>query len=93
MMEGQEIIKCPNCGSNKVQVLPWKTAIFATAGCFAWIPVIGWIVSPILLLIWFISLFITGKKSMRCQECKHNFKVKKSTYKRYKNYMLHGNIQ
>lgn len=92
-MEGQDIIKCPQCGSNKVQVMPVKAALFLTAGCLMWIPIIGWIVGFFLLVVWFISLFIRGKKQLKCQECKHNFLVRKETYKKYKDYLLKGSIQ
>lgn len=92
-MEGQNIIVCPQCGSNKVQVMPVKMALFASAGCLMWIPIIGWIAAPFVFLAWLISLFIRGKKSMKCNECKHGFTVKTETYKKYKNYLLKGNMQ
>ncbi|WP_077623800.1 hypothetical protein [Sediminibacillus massiliensis] len=83
--QGQQIIHCPKCGENKVSMMPIALIIFLSGGCFVWIPILGWIVAPILFLIAIIMWVIpTGKVFMRCESCKHGFSVPKSEYKQYK---------
>ena len=82
-MNGQQIVKCTQCESNRVQVFPLVLAIFVSAGVLIWIPIIGWIGAPILFLLGIGLMFMKGKM-FKCNECKHTFMVDKSTYKEYK---------
>lgn len=84
-MSGQEIIKCKKCGSNRITGIPVIAILFLSAGCFVWIPVIGWIGAPILLLAAIVLMVLpTGKRFVRCEDCKHSFDVDKSKYKEFK---------
>ena len=55
---------------------------FATGGCLLWIPIIGWVMAPILFLLalffWISALVPSGRVSFQCQACKQWFTVKKS---------------
>lgn len=87
-MQGQNIIHCEKCGSNKVTKLPMFLILFASAGCMVWIPVIGWILAPLLFLaaiVW--AVLPKGKVLMRCEECKHVTAVEKPKYKEFKEYL------
>lgn len=75
---------CPTCGSANVRKIgPGLMGFisFATAGCMLWIPIIGWIAAPFLLLaaivFWVWALIPTGKASFQCQACKHWFTAPK----------------
>lgn len=83
--KGQDIIVCKKCGSNKVNKVPLGLQLFATAGCLMWIPIIGWVLAPIVFLISLLTPF--GKIVFKCEECKHQFPVDKETYKQYKEYL------
>ena len=82
---GQQIIVCKKCGSNKVNRVHVAIALFLSAGCFMWIPILGWICAPICLLLGLITMF--GRIVFKCEECKHNFAVNKNMYKEYKSYL------
>ena len=56
---------------------------FFTGGCLLWIPIIGWILAPFMLLaavvLWVMSLLPSGSVPFQCQACKQWFRVPKST--------------
>ncbi|WP_411955111.1 hypothetical protein ACKXGF_04945 [Alkalibacillus sp. S2W] len=88
MSEGQNIITCNKCGSNKVDRLPLALTFLVIGACIVWIPVLGWFLAPILFLIALIIPIMFYKKVfMKCKDCKHIFDVKKDVYKEYKEFL------
>lgn len=76
---------CPKCGSGNTKLIgPGIKGFiaFAGAGCLMWIPIIGWILAPILLIyaiaMWISALLPSGKLSYQCQECKQWFTLAKT---------------
>jgi predicted nucleic-acid-binding Zn-ribbon protein len=93
---GQQIITCKQCGSNKVQDMGGKGALIGGGllgiGLGIWIPVIGWFImipaGLIMLAIGLFSLFFkTTHRRFKCRECKYEFNVPIETYKEYKAYL------
>lgn len=75
---------CPSCGSPNVRKIgPGLMGFISllTAGCMIWIPVIGWIAAPVLVVLavvfWIMALIPSGKMSYQCQACKNWFTVPK----------------
>jgi predicted RNA-binding Zn-ribbon protein involved in translation (DUF1610 family) len=73
----QQWIPCEKCGSAKTQRIGAGTVFLASfigAGCMMWIPVIGWILAPILLIIAVVAalsaLLPSGRVVFQCQACK-----------------------
>lgn len=99
-MDGQKIIVCKNCGSNSVNVTNvsnWlMTGIigFILICVSIWIPILGWFIGiPIGLSL--IALGIVGaivdavrkkprQATVKCQSCKHSWKVSEEVYNEYK---------
>lgn len=80
-MNGQQIIKCPRCGGNKVSKLQLGS-FFLILSVLFFITVIGIPIAIGLFVYWLIS----KKKYERtfvCQECKHNFQVSDEVRLRY----------
>lgn len=70
------------CGSAKTQKMGrglMGFISFATGSCMLWIPVIGWVLAPILFVVavvlWISALLPSSKISFRCQSCKEWFTV------------------
>lgn len=96
--KGQQIVTCPNCGSNKIKV---TTA--GASGCAGfgmgfllivvgiWIPVIGWFVviplGGIIMLLSLILPWLAKNATVNCQDCGHRFKISKETMKEYNRYI------
>lgn len=83
---GQQVVFCKKCGSNKVEETSLKMTLlvggFITFSLGFWIPFIGWFlmipIGLIMMVMGFIALFIPKKDySMMCQDCKHITKVSK----------------
>lgn len=77
-----EWVPCPKCGSAKTQRMGrglMGFISFATGSCMLWIPVIGWVLAPILFVVavvlWISALLPSSKISFRCQSCKEWFTV------------------
>lgn len=84
-MKGQEVIKCPQCGGNKVRESTLLKSLLALT-FFCAVTIIGIPLAIIFALIWaFLRLASKGRKQMVCEECKHNFHVSQSTFEQYKN--------
>jgi Zn finger protein HypA/HybF involved in hydrogenase expression len=91
MSEGQRIVECPNCGSNKVKVNPLiKNILISAALIFIFIPVIGWITGPIMAAVAWSANKAAKKeniKAMKCEECKHSFRIPGEKYEEYETYL------
>ena len=74
---------CNKCGSEKLRGFSLATIFFLGFLISIWIPILGWMLAPILLIGGFVALFIP-KRFIRCQECKNMMTVNKSTYKEFK---------
>jgi hypothetical protein len=75
---------CPKCGSSKTQKIGPGLMGFVSlvmASCLLWIPVIGWVLGPILFLLavglWVSALIPSGRISFRCEACKQWFTIRK----------------
>jgi len=88
--KGQDIVRCPNCGENKVQSQKGMNALigFEMIGLGIIIPVVGWFVLLPVGIVWFIAALLgtplAKNVTFRCQSCKHTFKVSKEDFKKYK---------
>ncbi|MBC2263744.1 hypothetical protein HCB37_04350 [Listeria booriae] len=90
--EGQNVVTCKNCGSNKVNFTGSLSSIlFITGILFAgvgiWIPIFGWFVMvPIGLIVMLSSIpaLFYKKKNFRCVDCKNKFTITKEQYLEYK---------
>jgi hypothetical protein len=78
-------VPCGKCGSPETQKIGPGLMGFASllmAGCLLWIPIIGWVLAPIFLLVaivlWVWALVPSGRLTFQCQACKHWFTVPKS---------------
>ncbi|MGG4307065.1 hypothetical protein ABEW49_00705 [Bacillus anthracis] len=86
--QGQQIITCKNCGSNKIQLMGPATFVMsfiAVGSCLLW-----FIITIPISIICFISAFIFAFLPFRfakCQDCKHSQKVSKEKYKELKQYL------
>lgn len=76
---------CVHCGSAITQQIGAGAIVLASiagAGCMIWIPVIGWILAPILLLIAMVAVLSavipSGKLAFQCRDCKKWFTRPKS---------------
>lgn len=55
-------------------------ALFLTGGCLAWIPVLGWVLAPVLMVVgavWGIAAVVTGSarlKRLKCTSCKFTWR-------------------
>lgn len=86
MTAKQEIIKCEKCGSNNIKPMPLILGLFISAGCVMWIPILGWLLAPLLLAGMIAVMLIQLKvRLIQCQDCKHTFNVTAKKYKSYKN--------
>jgi|GEM_PF-2281358 len=95
---GQQVVICPNCGSNKVKITTAGASGCAGFGvgflliCTGiWIPIIGWaVVMPLGAIIMILSLILpwfAKSASVSCQECDHKFKISKEKMKKYNKYV------
>lgn len=87
---------CPKCGKEAIVKTMWSQLLYGAVICILsfgvslWIPIIGWICSPIFIIIGgilFLSsilAFIQGSAIMECEECKSKFNISKSEYKKMK---------
>ena len=84
-MRGQEIIRCPQCGGNKVRVSNITRDLGALT-LFCAVTIIGIPLAVIFGFIWLVMKLATkDNKQMVCEECKHRFHVNKTTFEQYKN--------
>ncbi|MGD6899357.1 hypothetical protein [Bacillus infantis] len=82
MEAGQEIVICPNCGSNRVKagVNVYKVAMIVSA-----ITIIGLVLIPFIYLLYVMSKKGSkGKRNFRCISCLHLFSVPNEKYYEYK---------
>lgn len=68
---------CPHCGTaglRRVGAGSMALASFAAAGCLLWIPVIGWVLAPVLFVMAIVygasGLLPSGTVSFYCSACK-----------------------
>lgn len=85
-------MQCPKCEeTKKIDRMPITLVLFVSSGCLAWIPILGWILAPIMLLLTVVYFVLSsiGKAgvSVQCKSCKHVWFVKKDIYKAFQ-----GNI-
>ncbi|WP_420768772.1 hypothetical protein ACNR9V_03335 [Parageobacillus thermoglucosidasius] len=83
-MKGQTVIRCPQCGGNKVRESTLFKSLLALT-FFCTVTIIGIPLAIIFALIWaFLRLASKGRKQMVCEECKHNFSVSQLTFEQYR---------
>lgn len=75
-------MKCPNCQSNKVKISIRLWAIlFWTGALISWVPIIGWIFGPLLMIVApFVYFTERGKRAVQCNECKTRFMVDRKDF-------------
>lgn len=80
----REWVPCPNCGSAKTKRYGPGTVAFASiigASCAVWIPIVGWIMIPFLVVIaigaTIMAVLPSGKVGFQCEDCKKWFTVSK----------------
>lgn len=80
----REGVVCPNCESIAVNVVnPYGTLsviMFLTAGVGMWIPVLGWMLVPVALLLGIVLIvpaFASKQRNAVCKTCNHTWKVEK----------------
>lgn len=76
-------MKCENCQSNKIKpsFRVW-IVLLITAGCLVWIPILGWVGAPLLLLLVFpVYMAERGKRAVQCNECSNRFMVPKQEFR------------
>lgn len=86
-MNGQEIVTCPNCGSNKVKENPIIKYTLIGAIVLLLIPVVGWISSPLLLVTALATWLVKKQKKiepMKCRDCKRPFQISVDKHKEYR---------
>lgn len=89
---GQDVIRCKNCGSNKIQVSSVGCALFGVGFMLIifgiWIPFLGWFImmpaGAIFMLLGMLSPLLFQNKNVTCKSCEHTFSVDKNTYKEYR---------
>ncbi|MEX1258047.1 MAG: hypothetical protein WEG36_10560, partial [Gemmatimonadota bacterium] len=76
---------CPHCGSastNRMGPGVMGLSLFVGGSCMMWIPIIGWVIAPILfimaLIVWVGALIPSGKVAFHCQGCRKWFRVAKN---------------
>ncbi len=77
---------CPHCGTLGATRIGAGTVVLASvaaAGCALWIPIIGWAMIPICLLIGVIAavsaVMPSGKAAFHCGHCRKYFSIPKNT--------------
>lgn len=89
-MEGQQIITCTKCGSNKVTENKIIRNIFIGALLLCFIPIVGWIAVPFVFATGIAGLIIKKAKKielMKCMECKQALQAGKGKYEEYKAFL------
>ncbi|MDC2866498.1 hypothetical protein [Bacillus sp. BP-3] len=84
-MDGQNIIKCPKCGSNKIQLIKKSHVIGILFLCMS-LSTIFIITIPIAFIFFILMIgALFGKvRRARCLECKHIIKkVEEEQYKEF----------
>lgn len=79
-----EKVTCPQCGSSKIKVNKIFLYILIAALIISFIPIIGWIAAPIMLIVAFVGWWIKRSKkiqTMKCAECKKPFQISVDDYK------------
>lgn len=94
-MNGQSIINCPQCGSNRVKKHPFIGGLFIVGGLLLLIPFVGWVFGPVIMIIGYVKL--SQKKRMKvepmqCHECNHAFSASKEKYDEYQSYLKQKKI-
>jgi uncharacterized C2H2 Zn-finger protein len=81
-MNGQEIVKCPNCASNKVRK---GINIYKLTAIISGMTIIGLIFIPFIYIAYRASVKSKkGNRNFRCMSCFHLFNVPNTTYYEYK---------
>ncbi|MGL5766723.1 MAG: hypothetical protein ACRCX8_13890 [Sarcina sp.] len=92
----KDLVECPNCKgeayiiTTSQQLLTFGIICILSFGVAMCIPVLGWILAPIFILMAIVSFIssaiaaISGKASITCKDCKAKFKLDKEEYKKYK---------
>ena len=78
-----ETQECPKCGEfvewQSVAALGAKMIFFGLCG--AWVPVIGWVMGPIVALmgipVLFAGMFPQSSYAFKCGKCKKKFRLKR----------------
>jgi len=74
-------LPCPACASERGQpqgIGQAMVVLLCAAGCMMWIPVIGWVTIPFLLLAMLVLPFL-GTIPFKCGACKHVWWAAKPT--------------
>jgi uncharacterized membrane protein len=75
---------CSHCGSTDVKENHFIKFILIAAFLLIWIPVLGWFVGPMLLIIALAAWMVKKYKkiqTMKCKSCKKPFTVDNVVYK------------
>lgn len=77
-------VPCPKCGNaNTRRIGPGLMGFgsLVMGSCLLWIPIIGWVLAPIFLVLavvfWIWGLIPSGRISFQCQNCKSWFTLRK----------------
>lgn len=95
MEKGQQVIRCKACGSNKIKLignlyLLLGLILLASPFFLLWLPVIGWIMIPIVLIggiILTIASLFSKKYRVKCNACNNSFNVSKNDYTKFKHFI------
>ena len=91
----KNMVACPKCGkeaticSTSNSMFIWMIVSLLCFGVSVWIPVLGWICTPIFIImaiIFFIAAIIglfTGGAKIECKKCNSKYKLTKEEYKEY----------
>lgn len=83
-VEGPANLPCPKCGSGKTEPASFKAMVIGSlvgASCALWIPVVGWVLIPFLLLLAIgagIAAFLPGTR-YRCKKCGKWWKIEEGS--------------
>ena len=79
----QTIIKCPQCGGNKVRSMKVLTSTFMWIGVICCMTIIGIPIGVLSFLCALAAKLMKYHLKFSCRECKHEFKVSESIYGEY----------
>lgn len=95
-IKNKNIVSCPKCEQEAImttvsaQILSVAIIFLLSFGVAVWVPIVGWICAPIMMLIGIILLIVSliakiqGSATIVCKECNSKFKITKEEYKKMK---------
>lgn len=79
----QTVIKCPQCGGNKIKSMKVLTSTFMWLGLVCCVTIIGLPIGIIFLGASLVTKLMNYHLKFSCRECRHEFKVSESIYGEY----------